>query len=190
MGEKFSLDRFEEIIECYFLPGVLAVIISLMFLDIYLEKRIFPLFLRNISFSEGLLFFILSLIAGIVIDSTRHLLFERLGILKLFGIPTIPRLDYFIDQNEIKISDINYELYKYFTRGSYYYAEFCGNTGLVLLCVPFVLEKFIKIYEPKVNLNFVSFLNSLIVVIALSLVIHYIMSMKTYVQVIRKLKKG
>lgn len=186
--DKFPLERFEEIIECYFLPGSLTNIVLIMIIDLNVNEKLVSLLLSKLSFFEGLVFTVSSLIVGMILDSTRHLLFERSGLFKSIGVKEIPRLDFFISGGKIEIDSTKFEIYKYFTRSTYYFGEFCGNVGLILWIVPFFLRKFISNYFVLQDSWHVCALNVIVFVISLSLLANYFITIKTYAKVIKKLK--
>ena len=187
--EKFAVEKFEEVIECYFLPGILGLLVIIAYLDSCITERLLFSLYKNLSVVGGLFLSCLTLIIGMIIDSTRHLIFERISLLKAFGISSTPILSFFdADDKIISINDEKVQWYRYFTRRSYYYSEFIGNIGLALLPAPLFISNLLTKYF-SIESNWLIFvINGIVFLISITSLFHYILSMKTYSDIIKKIK--
>ena len=186
--EKFALEKFEEIIECYFLPGIIGLLVIIAYLDSCVTQKIFIALFSKLSVGDGVFFACLALIIGMIIDSTRHLIFERSSLLKVFRIPSTPILSFFEEDKIISINDEKVQWYRYFTRRSYYYAEFIGNIGLALLPMPIFISGLLSKYFNIESKDLPFIIATMILLISITSLFHYILSLKTYIDIIQKLK--
>ena len=187
--EKFALEKFEEVIECYFLPGILGLLVIIAYLDSCITERLLFSLYKNLSVAGGLFLIFLALIIGMIIDSIRHLIFERTSLLKRFGISSTPILSFFdVDDKFISINDEKVQWYRFFTRSSYHYSEFIGNIGLALFPAPFFISNLITKYFSIESNWLIYVIKGIVFLISITSLFHYILSMKTYCDIIKKLK--